>query len=242
MSTAKPSYADTRRFGLDGATSPIGQTLQSKLRGLQTDETPPSSPDIIDEYLTIEEDIRRSDSGKSTTSNHSNSYQESTHRQGQSHVDRQQRTLGPLITSFPTTPQQDTFDPSLHVQSPAGSVPTLSSTTSPSLNSVYASPSLTLDPSILAKAASTTVTETRHLHRKVHIQKGDISDPVLIAKTYTFDTVDLPEGASLRNGADGGVDVVLADRVQHRRASENTFRLSTVRLVGPPSGNVVELE
>lgn len=40
------------------------------------------------------------------------------------------------------------------------------------------------------------------LHRKTTISKYDISEPTLISSTSNVDTVDLPEGASLKNGMD----------------------------------------
>lgn len=40
------------------------------------------------------------------------------------------------------------------------------------------------------------------LHRKKTISKSDISEPTLISSTSNVDTVDLPEGASLKNGMD----------------------------------------
>jgi hypothetical protein len=38
--------------------------------------------------------------------------------------------------------------------------------------------------------------------RKKTISKGDISEPTLISSTSNIDTIDLPEGASLKNGMD----------------------------------------
>lgn len=38
--------------------------------------------------------------------------------------------------------------------------------------------------------------------RKKTISKGDISEPTLVSSTSTVDTIDLPEGASLKNGMD----------------------------------------
>jgi len=43
---------------------------------------------------------------------------------------------------------------------------------------------------------------TRGSNRKRSIQKSEISEPTLISTTSVIDTVDLPEGASLRNGMD----------------------------------------
>jgi len=237
--TSKASQVDTRRFGLDGATSPIGQSLQTKLRGLSTDETPPSSPDMVDEYYLTSQDMSRSESDNSNASRNlqrSNGVAENS--PSQRYADRLHPALE-VVTKFPTTPQQDIFDESLRLHSPAGSIPTLSSTPSPSLNSVYASPSHNAPPHSNTFPPTPQSQKDARLHRRAHVQKGDISNPVLIAKTYTLDTVDLPEGASLANGQDGGVDVVLAAGRRHVRTS----RLPrTVRLVGLPSENISELE
>ncbi|KAB8338733.1 hypothetical protein FH972_021678 [Carpinus fangiana] len=48
-----------------------------------------------------------------------------------------------------------------------------------------------------------------HQHAKT-VFKSDISEPTLLSSTSNVDTVDLPAGASLRNGATSDVDAVLA--------------------------------
>lgn len=43
---------------------------------------------------------------------------------------------------------------------------------------------------------------TRAANRKKSIHKSEISEPTLISTTSVIDTIDLPQGASLRNGMD----------------------------------------
>lgn len=240
--TTKSSQVDTRRFGLDGACSPIGESLQTKLRGLNEDDTSPSSPEMLEDGSLESQNMNRSGSEKSSASKASQSLSAVAVTMGETQVARPQLKLEPLVTSFPMTPHQESFDASLQMQSPTGSIPTLSSTTSRSLSSDYASPFLVApsNPLIFSSTSQmnpSTVSEAR-LHRKIHIQKGDISDPILITKTYMFKTISLPEGASLRNGHNGGKDMVLAGR---RRVSLTKVPM-TVRLVGEPSGRVVAVE
>jgi hypothetical protein len=74
----------------------------------------------------------------------------------------------------------------------ANPTPPLSSSSTPTASSFSAStPNLLAGPSV--KGAR---------QRKMSIKKSDISDPVLISTTSVVDTVNLPPGASLRNGMD----------------------------------------
>jgi hypothetical protein len=59
-------------------------------------------------------------------------------------------------------------------------------------------------PVVPAYAPPTTSTRSRsNTLRKKTISKADISEPTLLETTANFDTVDLPEGASLKNGMAG---------------------------------------
>jgi hypothetical protein len=59
--------------------------------------------------------------------------------------------------------------------------------------------------------------------RKKTISKGDISEPTLISSTSTVDTIDLPEGASLKNGMDEPPPVPPIN--PRRRAGKGLFGL-----------------
>ena len=59
--------------------------------------------------------------------------------------------------------------------------------------------------------------------RKKTISKADISEPSLISFTSNVDTVDLPEGASLKNGMDEPPPVPPIN--PRRRATKGIFRL-----------------
>src|SRR5262249_38879946 len=55
-------------------------------------------------------------------------------------------------------------------------------------------------PGVPAPVGSGARAANRAANRKKSIQKSEISEPMLISTTSVIDTVDLPEGASLRNG------------------------------------------
>lgn len=59
--------------------------------------------------------------------------------------------------------------------------------------------------------------------RKKTISKGEISEPTLVSMTSTFDTVDLPDGASLKNGMDEPPPVPPIN--PRRRAAKHLFSL-----------------
>ena len=59
--------------------------------------------------------------------------------------------------------------------------------------------------------------------RKKTISKGDISEPTLISSTSTVDTIELPEGASLKNGMDDAPPVPPIN--PRRRAGKSLFGL-----------------
>jgi hypothetical protein len=55
-------------------------------------------------------------------------------------------------------------------------------------------------PGVTALVGSGARATSRAANRKRSIQKSEISEPTLISTTSVIDTVNLPEGASLRNG------------------------------------------
>ena len=59
--------------------------------------------------------------------------------------------------------------------------------------------------------------------RKKTISKGDISEPTLVSSTSNIDTIDLPEGASLKNGMDDPPPVPQMN--PRRRATHRMFSL-----------------
>ncbi|KAK5169542.1 uncharacterized protein LTR77_005518 [Saxophila tyrrhenica] len=103
----------------------------------------------------------------------------------------------------PGVPPPVTLSPNVYFPGPPSGRPAppspFSSHMTPPLSGANTPVSSTFTPPTPAPPSSGSNRPNIPLRKKT-ISKGDISEPTLITSTSNFDTVDLPEGASLKNG------------------------------------------